>query len=563
MAQNSITSDISAFWDRLRGQDRMKSTDNGLTILNAPSTPQEKITKQKIQTLTQYIRNKNWNRRHIEYFDEYRRMVATFPIIKAGIDIYAEETCNTGPDGNIIAIKTENKKVKELLEQCYFKNLNINTRGYLVAREICKFGNVYAYLVTRPRDGVVDMYFLPPETIMREQMYDPTNIENYRFSWYGAGGGAQFEPWELVHWKNTEDIEMEPYGVSILRPIVDTWRRVVLIREALVIYRITRAPSKLLFKIGTDGLTGEEAYRFAQDMKKEIQKKPLVNPQTGEVDFKYNPISIEENIFMPVYEGSPSDVQVLEGAANLDQVEDYKIIKDDLFAGLKIPKSWLSFEEDLSNKAALGEEDIRFAKTIQRQQHQFIEGLVHIGVVHLFLNGCSEEEMQSFKIEMNNPSIASEKKRLELIQARLEIAKSAWDYNNTGLNLMSYTDVLRNILKFTEEEIRQTIKSQFVENKLRWRLAQLVENGTYEEPDKDKLQGQIKAMAGGEDEPMTGFDTLKFENIGIKDIVKNKLDEELNFMFPKASAGPTRAQLKIVRGSLMENLERDRQQLNG
>lgn len=866
--------------------------------------------------------------------------------VKCNTGMIITHNCAQNSDGKIFTIKCDNKHVKDLLEECFFKNLALNAKGFKVARMLCQFGNAYAYLITRPKDGVTDMCFLPPEAMIREQMYDPSNLENYRFTWYGAGGGALFEPWEIVHWKNGEDIEMEPYGSSILRPIVDTWRRVVLIREALVIYRITRAPSKLLFKVGTDGLTGEEAFRFAQDMKKEVSKKPLVNPQTGEIDFRYNPMpiasytpiplldgrtitieelakeyeegkenyvysiqdnthqvvagkvkwcgknytanklirvwldnesyidsaeehpfvlrdgtkkradellpedslmpfyqkkeriqkrskleyqqiynpasgkhefthrlvakevdkekeglttihhvnfdrfnntpenllwmdyyahrnlhgdllkerwtgpdnkfyrqqasdvitaynktpearakvtrnnieresykammpykrsekgraeqsvlayemlekrldpssnwkanmsvkfdeyiwqeinkaivkkeikgcvtatnyinkhlinhlksinvrqdllrenkisrnivlkeirkngfqtweeykqaallnhkvsrvevlenvntdvycmtvvglnneddrhnfaycgintdkswnvtgsftsnSVEENIFMPVYEGSPSDVSVLEGAGNLDAVEDYKIIKDDLFAGLKIPKSWLSFEEDLSNKSALGEEDIRFAKTIQRLQSEFVEGLLHIGVVHLFLKGCSQEEMQSFTLEMNNPSIASEKKKLELIQARLDIAKSAWDYNNPGLNLMSYVDVLKSILKFTDSEIETTIKAQFNEKKIAWRLEQLRVNGSYDEPDMEKKLAALKGMTGNSDgKTPTGFEDLTFEGGSLTEIMKRKIDEEIREIIQPVSAS---ASTKMIR-QLTENIE--------
>jgi len=558
---NRTQSDVSSFFDRLKGQDRIRKSDS-LIVLNTPQSDRERQVKQKITSIVQYVKNKTWSRRHIEFFEEYRRMTATFPIIKAGIDIYGEEIVAKNSDGQIFSIKCENKHVKELLEECFFKNLALNAKGFRIAREMCKFGNTYGYLITRPKDGVTDIVFLPPEAIIREQMYDPSNLENYRFTWYGAGGGALFEPWELVHWKNGEDIEMEPYGSSILRPIVDTWRRVVLIREALVIYRITRAPSKLLFKIGTDGLTGEEAYRFAQDMKKEVQKKPLTNPQTGEIDFKYNPMSIEENIFMPIYEGSPSDVQVLEGAGNLDAVEDYKIIKDDLFAGMKIPKSWLTFEEDLSNKSALGEEDVRFAKTIQRLQSEFVEGLLHIGTVHLFLKGCSQEEMESFTIEMNNPSIASEKKKLELVQARLDIAKSAWDYNNPGLNLMSYTDVLKSILKFTDAEIETTIKSQFNEKKIAWRLEQLRTNGTYEEPDLEKRIAQMRGLTGQVDgKTPDSFGTLSFEGDNLTEIMKKKIDQEIKEIVGSPISGTPSPKMirQLTEGAdLVKNLKKAR-----
>ena len=549
MAKQNFVQDIGAFLDRVRGTDRLRKADGQLTVLPTPSSPQERETVRKIEAISQYVRNKNWNRNHLEYYDEFRRMTTTFPIIKGAIDIYAEEITSQDTDGNVLQIECDNKLIKAQLEDCYFKNLNMNSRAYLINREICKFGNVYGYLVTRPKAGVVDLVFLPPETMVREQMFNPKNLEEYRFTWYG-GGNSIFAPWEIVHWKNTEDIEMEPYGTSILRPVIDTWRRIVLMREALVIYRITRAPQKFLFKVGTDGMTGEEAFKFAQDLKKEITRKPLVNPETGEIDFKYNPMSIEENFFMPTYEGSPSDVSVLEGASNLDQVEDYKIIKDDLFAGLKIPKSWLTFEEDLSNKSALSEEDVRFAKTIQKHQGQFVEGLVQIGLVHLYLNGASKEDLESFKITMNNPSTVSEKKKIELVQARMDLAKSAWDYNNPGLNLMSYTGVLKNILKFTDEEVKDTIKDQLIEKKLMWRMTQLSTQGFYEEPDAEKRRNLMKQMAG-DDQEVKGFDNLMFEtSSSVGEIVRRKIDEELDQLFPKLVGKPAPKQIRAITESL-------------
>ena len=561
---NRFGTDVGSFMDRLRGKERVTTGDKGINILPAPETEREKQVKQKVFYISQYIRNKTYTRRHVEFFDEYRRMATTFPIIKAGLDIYAEEATAKNQKGDIITIKSSNKKVKKMLEDCFFKNLKINTRGKLIIREFCKFGNTYAYITARPKSGVTGLVFLPPDALIREQLFNPDNLQEYRFIWYGGGGAATFEPWEIVHWKNIEDIETEPYGSSILRPIVDTWRRVVLIREALVIYRITRAPSKLLFKIASDGMTGEEAYKFAQEMKKEVNKKPLVNPETGEIDFKYNPLSIEENIYVPITQDSASDVTVLEGASNLDAVEDYKIIKDDLFAGLKIPKSFLSFEEDLSNKASLGEEDIRFAKTIQGIQSEFIEGLLQIGLVHLFLCGCSQEEMQDFTIEMANPSAGSEKRKWEIMQAKVDVASKLWDSNQNGLNFMSYVDVLKTVFKFTDEEIQQTIKSQFSEKKLAWRLQQLRENGFYEEPEIDKLMTNMNDLTGGmAPEKINVFNSLGFEGKTFSEILKKKVDKELLEMIgPPVEMQPETKQIVLVEGSLKKNLNLIRREMN-
>lgn len=754
---SEFNKEVSSFFKKLKGDKELVTGDDKITILPSPETEKEKKDKQRIYYLSQYVRNKTYSRKHVEFYDEYRRMASTFPIIKAALDIYGEEATAKNNKGDVITIKTDNKKVKQLLEECYFKNLSINSKGYIYIREFCKFGNTYAYLITRPRIGVTGLELLPSDSIVREQLYNPENLSEYRFLWYGGGGNASFEPWEIVHWKNIEDAETSPYGSSILRPIVDTWRRVVLIREALVIYRITRAPNKLLFKIGSDGMSGEEAFKFAQEMKKEITKKPLVNPQTGEIDFKYNPMplsintpiplldgrsltlgqlieefsqgkvnyvysiqdntnqivpgkiqwvgknytanklirvwldnesyvdsapehpfilrdgtikradelkekdslmplyrkkeivykdteydmvynpvsdqyefthqliakevedpkefktrhhkvskidvlenvqedvccmtivglnnendrhnfayygkdidgnivesgtfvknSVEENIFIPVTEGTNSDVSVLEGAGNLDAVEDYKIIKDDLFAGLKIPKSFLSFESDLSNKSSLCEEDIRFAKTIQRIQSEFIEGLLHIGLVHLYMNGCSMEEMQSFSIEMSNPSTGSEKRKWEIMSSKIDVALKLWSPDNVGLNLMSYVDVLKSIFKFTDEEITQTIRSQYNEKKISWRLKQLNENGFYEEPELDKLMAELKNVSGGiNPEDTNVFNNLGFEGKTVTNILKKKIEGELLEMFGgNIEVAPKKEQILLIESNLKKNLQR-------
>lgn len=558
---NKFSNDITSFWTRLQGQDRARTSDS-LIVLNSPETNKERDLKQKIQSISQYVRTKNWNRRHIEYFDEYRRMDSTFPIIHSALDIYAEELLHKDTDGNIFSIKTDNLDVKKELEELFFKVLNMNSEGYKIARGMCKFGNAYYYLITRPKDGVTGLTNLPPEGIIREQMFDPNNLEAYRFMWQNGGGAGMFEPWELVHWKNGEDIEVYPYGVSILRSVVETWRRVVLMREALVIYRLNKAPQRFLFMIDTTGLGSDDSLRFVDQMKKSLEKKPLVNPNTGEIDFKWNPLSVSENLYIPTFEGSQNEVRVLDGASNLDAIEDYKIVKDDIYTGLKIPKSFLTAEADLSNKASLVEEDIRFAKTIQRIQSDFAEGLVHVAIVHLYLKGYSQSEIESFVIEMNTPSLASEKRRNDIVAQRIEIAKGAWDYNNPGLNLMSYKQVCSDILKFTDAEIQQSIKSQFAEKKLFWRLSKIYAEGTYQEPENEVLQSELKKMNGGKLEPSSSFDALEFESSrfmessgDVTSLVRKAVDREIEELIGgRVNMKPSSKQITLLTESMPNSM---------
>src|ERR1035437_4777777 len=166
----SFRDDLSDFYNRFSGKERIKINTGGVNILNSAPTEQERITRQKIWQLNQYVRLKSSNRRYLQFFDEYRQMDVTYPIIKAALDIYAEEIVNKDTSGDLIKIISENDKVKTLLEDCFFNNLNLNKRAFVISREFCKFGNVYAYLVTRPDAGVVDLVFLPPDALVRQQM---------------------------------------------------------------------------------------------------------------------------------------------------------------------------------------------------------------------------------------------------------------------------------------------------------------------------------------------------------------------------------------------------------
>ncbi len=579
MADNNIRQNLKDFIRRIKGSNRLRTSNGqkgGASILDEPIEQSERKRLTKLQSVIQYVRQRTWARQYTEFFDEYRRMSNTFPIIKAALDIYAEEATARDTSGNVLRVNTDNKKVREELEKFFFQYININARSFSIVRGMVQFGNQYIYHVFRKGAGIIDIVFLPPEEIQREDMFDYNDLSRHRFSWYGSSSDF-YDSIELSHFRNVEDVEMLPYGSSILRPVIDTWRRIILMREALIIHRITRAPNRFLFKIATDGLTGDEALKYTNELKKEITKKPMVDPQTGEIDFSYNTLSIEDNIFLPTFEGSSSDVSVLEGSSNLDSIEDYKIIKDDLFAGLKIPKSWLSFEEDLSNKSALGEEDIRFAKTIQRIQADFLDELMNMALVHLAYLGFSEEEMESFTLECNNPSSASETKKLELLEKRINLAKAAWDPSNEGaLNLMSYTDVCKSILKLTDKEIEESIKKQFAEAHLMWRYKKIREEGFYQISEDQKKNEPTVGFKKSENT----FDNLRFEAVddflssnSLQDLVKKKIDEEINFLFPKVQKQATRERAQFINEglkkskkkkttSLTENLKKVRNQLS-
>ena len=100
-----------------------------------------------------------------------------------------------------------------------------------------------------------------------------------------------------------------------------------------------------------------------------MKRHQVVDPTTGRVDLRYNPLSIEEDYFIPVRGGSASDISNLPGSNYNGGIDDVKYLRDKLFSALKIPQSYLSMGEGATeDKTTLAQKDIRFARTIQRLQ---------------------------------------------------------------------------------------------------------------------------------------------------------------------------------------------------
>lgn len=910
----SFLSESNIFLSKIFNQKNgLTRTSSNMTLMKMARSKQDHRVEDKAQSLRQLTALQSQRTNHLQFFSEYRIMDNNFTIIKAALDIYAEETMNRGLNGNVIKIDSPNAEIVKELETLFFKVLKINKNGYLWWRDTCKFGNTYAYIESNKIDGVTGLVLLPPDSVFKNNFYQNLyGDDGDKFVWQNM----VLEPWEIVHWKNTESIDNEPYGQSILRCLIETWRRVVLMREALIIYRITRAPSRYLFKVDTTGLDSDAADRFVQEVRKAATKKPMIDPKTGNMNFDYNALpihkdskiplldgriitieelskeyqegkenyvysikddtneivegkvvwcgknytanklirvwlddksyidsapehpfilrdgstkradellemdslmpfytdkknisknikqyervynpytdefefthrliakkfkkknkntihhkdfnklnncsnnlqwttfnehskmhselmkrnwsdkewanklinktkqtklerealglyevvkqnqsirmknnflnpdfkeniskknreylvnlystekgknrkiniglaatkyntqikwsknnrdtqiksiskncsneifekilqfinennrcikkdilkyincnlieelnsinkrdcsgitenwlekqfriklgktylkykkelghtinknhkvskieildnveedvycmtvvgennsddrhnfavatngrngifvknSIEDNVYVPTEEGSQTDVSILEGASNLNDVEDYKIIKDDIFAGLKIPKSHLGFEEDLSGKANLADEDNRFSRVILRHQNEFIEGIVHIATVHLFLKGYKEEEIESFSIQMFNPNSIAENKKLELTKTRVELFDSIWKPDSENFQIMSYRDACKTVMQMSDEEIDRSIKQQLLEKKLAKKYGFIAEDSAEE-------TGDMGEEGGGEE------DTNEFGGVDTPETTKPK-----------------------------------------
>ena len=103
-------------------------------------------------------------------------------------------------------------------------------------------------------------------------------------------------------------------------------------------------------------------------------------------------------------------------------LQDVEYLRGKLFAALKIPKAFLGYEEGVEGKATLAQQDIRFARTIERLQRIILSELNKIALVHLYTQGYTDETLTNFTLEMASPSIVLEQEKIELLKSKTELA---------------------------------------------------------------------------------------------------------------------------------------------
>ena len=129
---------------------------------------------------------------------------------------------------------------------------------------------------------------------------------------------------------------------------------------------------------------------------------------------RYNPLSVEEDYFIPVRGGENSKVESLLGGAFTGDIDDVKYLRDKLFAAIKIPPAYLSADrESAEDQTTLAQKDVRFSRTVQRLQRAIISELEKVGIVHLYTLGFRGDDLVSFRLRLNNPSKIAELQEME------------------------------------------------------------------------------------------------------------------------------------------------------
>ena len=191
---------------------------------------------------------------------------------------------------------------------------------------------------------------------------------------------------------------------SVLEKARRIWKQLILSEDSMLVYRVTRAPERRVYKIYVGNIDDADVEQYVNQIADRFKRMPITDPQTGQIDLRYNMMSNDQDYFIPVRtEDAPTPIDVLPGASNLDQIADIEYLQRNLFTALRVPKPFLGFDDAVGDGKNLAIQDIRFSRTINRIQQSMIQELNKLAIIHLYILGF-EDDLDNFTITLNNPS---------------------------------------------------------------------------------------------------------------------------------------------------------------
>ena len=412
-------------------------------------------------------------------FRDYEAMDSD-PLISSALDIYADETTLKSEYGKILSIKSDNNQIHDILHNLYYDILNIEFNLYPWTRNLCKYGDFFLKLDINEKYGITNVEPLSSYDVQRVEGEDIENPHYTKFVLESGdvrqtqqGAKTEFENYEIAHFRMISDSNFLPYGRSMLEGGRKVWKQLSLMEDAMLIHRIMRAPEKRIFNIDIGNIPPAEVDNYMQKIVGKMKKAPVID-DNGQYNLKYNIQNITEDFFLPVRGGDSGTRIENLGGLEYQTTEDIEYLRNKLLASLKIPQPYYGYAEKAGeSKATLAAEDVRFARTIERIQRIMVSELTKIGIVHLYAQGYTDQELVNFDLELTNPSKIYEQEKLELLGQRIQ-AFNDLSENNVTPKEFAY----KQIFGFSDEQIKGFEEQLVEDKKTEFRLESIKNEGT-------------------------------------------------------------------------------------
>jgi hypothetical protein len=438
--------------------DTVTSTD----VVTPDKLPAVGSLNRNTLQLPEVEKNRRERYKRFEEMDDYPEIGTTF-------DIYADDSTQKNLRNTRWTVKSESQLVVDEINEV-FETLKLDRHYWDIVRNTVKYGDCFMETildVNNPRKGLQRMKVLNPNFIIRvenEYGYLTDFLQEIPEDndWMAFGSVADnmagtkyitLDRNQIVHFRlRTADPAYYPYGKSIAGVAIRVFRSLKLMEDAMLIYRLARAPERRIFYIDVANMPATKAEMFIEKVKEKFKKEKYYNPTDGTIDARYNPLSADEDFFVPTRGSQGTKIDTLPGAQNLGEVEDVRYFRDKLLAALKVPKDYI-VEKDKSpeRKANLSQLDAKFARVISRVQQQIEIGLDQVARRHLALVGYPASLIKSVRIQLPDPSDTFTKRKMEIDEQKARVVAAV-----VATGLFPTSTIYKEFYDMTEQEIQHT-----------------------------------------------------------------------------------------------------------
>ena len=407
--------------------------------------------------------------KRISKYKDYDLMDNEDPELASALDIYADNaTKGESETDTIITIVSDNQAVVNVLEEVIEKT-KLDSELWSIIRNLVKNGDEFEEVVAH-LDGEIHrlknldhkhMVVIEDEWGRLDPEYPYVQKDDLDRE------VAKFKNWQVIHFQLDKD-RGSKYGVdgSVLSPIRKLFKQLSMLEDSVVLARLTRAIQRYAYLVDTEGIEpGEPTLEYVEEVMSRMKKRRTINPKTGKMDLEYNPMSLEEDVFVSTKDGSNANVKVLQGSTNLGVLSDVEYFRDKKFAGVKVPKAYLSHEKDVRARAMITEQDVQFARTVRRVQMAVIKGLHKMFDFALMTRGIDPTTVE-YEIQLPILSTIDELRLWQVKQLKANVSLILHRDLKISLHW-----ILTHLLDYDEDDVKDIIKyledKDSIDNKIR------------------------------------------------------------------------------------------------
>jgi len=441
------------------------------------------------------------------------RVMAAYSEVSDALDEICDECINIDENGRTAKIHYENidlsvddkKKLDSEFDK-YIDFFELRSKGWQYFRQLLVEGEVFFELILHENytnEGVLGLMNIPAEIV--DPVYN--NIQNmlvkgyiYKKPIFSITQPDKIEKTEMIPMEQNQLIyansgvynETKDFVVPFLENARRPYRQLSLIEDAIVIYRLVRAPERLVFNVDVGNMAPPKAEAY---LRKLIQnywsKKTFDNDQSSVVN-KFNPQSMLDAFWFAKRQGSDgTQVQQLPGGANLGELADLMYFIKKLYRSLKVPATRIDPEDRTVDGTTVLREELKFAKFIIRQQQRLATAVKRGFITHLKLRGIWDElELCETNVEIifNPPSNYFEMRESQKLELK------AANFNTlAGNEFISVTYAQKKYLGWRDRDILANREFLRKDAEMQWELAQIQAAGPM-------WKEQLAASSGAEAE---------------------------------------------------------------